>query len=188
MKRTIILCTAFAMLSTAASKAAISAAPYRLTKPAVSVTCSLTAGAGFEAHTNELRGELTVADSGEVTGAVDVTLATLSTGIGLRDRHMRDTYLEVGRGDGFATARLEHIQLARHDGPTTFSGILTLHGQQHPIAGTADLQWQRDGRVRVQARFPISIGTFGIAPPRYLGMGVQDQADVSVTVWADPVH
>jgi|SRR2546426_243521 len=156
---------------------------YRITTAGVAVICPLTVGGSFEAQTSAVAGDLVLADtSGAVKGAVQVDLATLQTGIGLRDRHMKDKYLEIGRSDTFTTARLEEIRIERaEEGSMPFHAKLTLHGEQHAISGMADLQGQqRDGALRVRARFPISLAAFGIQAPRYLGVGVRDEVQVQV--------
>jgi len=156
---------------------------YRITTAGVTVICPLTVGGSFEARTSAVAGDLVLADtSGAVKGAVQVDLATLQTGIGLRDRHMKDKYLEIGRSDTFTTARLEEIRIERaEEGSMPFHAKLTLHGEQHSVSGIADLQGQqRDGALRVRARFPISLAAFGIQAPRYLGVGVRDEVQVQV--------
>jgi polyisoprenoid-binding protein YceI len=163
--------------------------PYRITGAGVSVICPLTVGGSFEARTSGMAGDLVLADvSGVVNGAVQVDLATLQTGIGLRDRHMKDKYLEIGRGDTFTTVRLEEIRLERaEEGSVPFHGKLNLHGEQHMISGMADLQrQQQNGAVRVHAHFPISLTAFGIQSPRYLGVGVRDEVQVQVQFTAVP--
>jgi len=166
---------------------------FRVTTAVVTVMCPLTVGGSFEARTSTVVGDVALADaSGAVSGAVQVDLATLQTGIGLRDRHMKDKYLEISRGDTFTTARLEEIHLeGAEEGSMPFHGRLTLHGEQHTISGMADLQGQRrDGGVRVRARFPISLAAFGIEPPRYLGVGVRDEVQVQAqfTAMSARVH
>ncbi len=156
---------------------------YRITTAGVTVICPLTVGGSFEARTSAVAGDLVLADtSGAVKGAVQVDLATLQTGIGLRDRHMKDKYLEIGRSDTFTTARLEEIRIEHaEEGSMPFHAKLTLHGEQHSVSGIADLQGQqRDGALRVRARFPISLAAFGIQAPRYLGVGVRDEVQVQV--------
>jgi polyisoprenoid-binding protein YceI len=156
---------------------------YRITTALVKVVCPLTVGGSFEAQTNAVIGDLAVADaSGSVSGAVQVDLATLETGIGLRDQHMKDKYLEIHRSQTLTTASLEEIHIERaEEGSMPFHGRLTLHGEQHTISGMADLQAQpRGGGVRVRARFPISLAAFGIQPPHYLGVGVRDEVQVQV--------
>ena len=147
-------------------------------------------GGCFEARTSAIAGDLALVDtSGTVSGAVQVDLASLQTGIGLRDRHMKDKYLEIGRGDAFTTARLEEIRIERaEEGSMPFHAKLTLHGEQHTISGMADLQGQSDGRMGVRARFPISLTAFGIQPPRYLGVGVRDEVQVQLTAVSSHAH
>src|SRR5579863_3203967 len=64
----------------------------------VSFAASGPAGMSIEGTTSEL----TVADQGDNI-VITVPLANLTTGISLRDRHMRDKYLEVQK---FPTATL----------------------------------------------------------------------------------
>ena len=112
-------------------------------------------------------------------------LATLDTGIELRNRHLRDEYLEVERGPDFRRAVLSGIVLGdppptgggRRD--TRFSGSLVLHGVQRAIEGEAELL-RREGRIQVEAVFRLSLEAFGIPPPRYLGIGVRDAVEVTV--------
>ena len=156
---------------------------YRITTARVRVMCPLTVGGSFEAQTDAVIGDLTVADeSGSVSGMVQVDLATLETGIGLRDQHMKDKYLEIRRSPTLTVATLEEIHIERtEEGSMPFHGRLTLHGEQHTISGMADLQAQsHGGGVRVRARFPISLAAFGIQPPHYLGVGVGDEVQVQV--------
>ena len=44
-------------------------------------------------------------------GSLAVDLRTLDTGIGLRNEHLREKYLEVDKGPGFDTATLSEIDL-----------------------------------------------------------------------------
>src|SRR5262249_6624652 len=160
---------------------------YRITNAHVAVVCALTAGGSFTAQTTAVAGELKVTnESRALSGVVQVDLTTLETGIALRDRHMKEIYLEIPRGETFATARFEEMQIDGREGRTRFAGILILHGERHPISAVVDLQKQRDGAVGVRARFPISLAAFGIQPPRYLGVGVHDEVQVQVKFLAVP--
>jgi polyisoprenoid-binding protein YceI len=167
---------------------------YRVTAGKIVVACSLTVGGTFEATTKSLSGELSVPPAAvaavpdaavAVQGTLHVDFQTLETGIGLRDRHMRQEYLEVDRGGDFSTTTFSDLRIVKLEGKTTFEGILRLHGQSKHISGTAELQ-RRDGSVRVQARFPLRISEFQIPSPTYLGVGVRDEVQVSVTLTAVP--
>jgi polyisoprenoid-binding protein YceI len=151
----------------------------------IAVVCPLTVGGSFEAKSPSLSGQLTADPSqpGRLQGELTVDLATLDTGIGLRNTHMRDNYLEVGRGEGYSRAVLKDIVLASDPatatGATTFTATLLVHGVERPVRGDARLA--RDGdRVRVDASFPVVLAEHEIPKPRYLGVGVRDQVQVKV--------
>ena len=157
----------------------------------VTVVCPLTVGGSFEAKSSALAGRLTpdASQPGRLQGELTVDLATLDTGIALRNTHMRDNYLEVGRGEGFSRAVLKDIVLAGDaattSGATTFTATLLVHGVERPVRGDARLTRTGD-RVRVEANFPVVPAEHEIAKPRYLGVGVRDQVQVKVRFEASP--
>jgi polyisoprenoid-binding protein YceI len=158
----------------------------QVSNASLTVLCPLTVGGSFEAKTGALTGELTLdaGQSGPVTGELTVDLRTLATGIGLRDHHMRERYLEVQRGDSFAAARLDRIRLDDLDhlnpaAKATFSGVLTLHGEERQVTGTADIR-RSDPGLRVTATFLLKLTEFEIPNRRYLGVGVRNEIVVAV--------
>lgn len=153
----------------------------------VRVRCRLTVGGSFDAATSAISGTLRqTGPDASYAGTLRVDLVPLDTGIELRNDHLRETYLEVARGERFRHAALTGIELAvplapdaaRHKTP--FSGTLSLHGVERAITGKAELS-RRDGRLRVEAEFSLSLKVFDIPPPRYLGVGVRDRVGVLVT-------
>jgi len=160
---------------------------YKVSGAEVVVVCPLTVGGSFEARTKSVSGEVTAsaADPGTVSGALRVDLQTLETGIAVRDRHMRENYLEVEKGPEFAVATFDKIRIEKLAGKSTFKGTLLLHGQRQEVTGVADLQ-QRDGRIRVQAQFPIKVSAFQIPKPTYLGVGVRDEIQIKVMLTVEP--
>jgi polyisoprenoid-binding protein YceI len=159
--------------------------PLRVTSGEIAVVCPLTIGGNFEAKTTAIDGEVAPAAGGVIKGALVVDLMKLDTGISLRNRHLRNNYLEVQKGDGFAVAKLENIKVERLPGKTTFKGTLQLHGQQREVSGTADVQQAGNG-YKLTATFPVRVSEFQIPEPTYLGVGVQDEVTVNVTLTAVP--
>jgi polyisoprenoid-binding protein YceI len=172
-------------LMTAGAPAGAADDAYKISGGEVTVMCPLTVGGSFEAKTKNLTGDVTPAadEQGAVRGALRVELQTLETGIGIRDRHMKNNYLEVEKGPEFATAIIEDIRVEKLEGKTVFSGMLTLHGQKRKVTGAAELQ-QKDGRIRVQAQFPLKVSDFDIPAPTYLGVGVRDEIQIKVSLMA----
>jgi polyisoprenoid-binding protein YceI len=155
----------------------------------VTVVCPLTVGGSFEAKTTAIAGRLAVDSSrpGALAGQLEVDLATLDSGIGLRNTHMRDNYLEVGKGEGYSRAVLKDIVLAADPaaflGATTFTATLRVHGVERPVHGTARASREGTG-VRIDATFPVVLPDHGISKPRYLGVGVRDEVQVRVKLQA----
>lgn len=165
---------------------------FRLSGADVRITVPMKPGGAFEAKTTSLSGTLTLGSSRPalLKGEVSVDLATIDTGIGLRDQHLREKYLEISRGRGFDQALLSEIRLDQAEGEgfqgkTGFTGKLLLHGVSRDVAGTAEIR--REGALtRVEASFPLSLTDFGIQPPEYLGVGVANKLLVKVRLTATP--
>ena len=165
---------------------------WRVARAEVRVTCLITVGGSFEARTPSLTGTVAAGDSRPpvFSGDLSVDLRTLDTGIGLRNEHLRNEYLEVGHGEGFERAVLSEIRLGDVDpetfsGRTAFTASFLLHGARRTVTGHAEIH--RDGSsVRVEATFPVTLPDYGIAKPRYLGVGVKDEVEVKVSLVAVP--
>jgi polyisoprenoid-binding protein YceI len=165
---------------------------YRLSEADVRITVPVKPGGAFEAKTTALSGTLTLGTSAPMLlkGEISVDLATIDTGIGLRNQHLREKYLEISRGRGFDQAVLSEIRLDQADGEafqgkTPFAGKLLLHGVGREVGGTAEIH--REGTVtRVEAIFPLTLTDFGIEPPEYLGVGVANKLLVKIRFTATP--
>jgi hypothetical protein len=189
----LVFAVAVALLGRNDGATAQDGASWSVVQADVRVLCPMTVGGSFEAKTRSLRGTVALARSRPpvFTGALIVDLRTLETGIGLRDDHLRDKYLEVDRGEGFESAVLSDIQLGEVDahsfqGRTGFKGTLLLHGTKQAITGQADIHRQ-GAAVRMEVSFPVTLAAYGIPKPQYVGVGVKDQVVVNVSLVAAPV-
>lgn len=178
---------AIAALSLGLAGTAAGSESWRVSSGDMRARCRLTVGGSFDAATSEISGSLRpeAREASRFSGALRVDLGTLDTGIGLRNAHLRDTYLEVDRGETFRMAVLADIRLgepfpagsAAHG--TTFSGTILLHGVERPVTGETELS-RTEGRVRIKARFSLRLDDFDIPPPRYMGVGVRDEVGIEV--------
>jgi len=153
----------------------------------VRVICPMTIGGSFEARTTAISGAVTASAGGThaFDGSLAVDLRTLDTGIGLRNEHLRGTYLEVTRGPGFETATLSDIDVRgvtpdAPEGRGSFTAALTVHGVTKPVTGAIDVRRSGAG-LHVTAAFPVTLADYSIRRPRYLGVGVKDTVTVQVT-------
>ena len=179
-----------------ASHAQAADAPsWRIERGDVKILVPLKPGGAFTATTPSLSGTLALEQAAKpvrLTGEVSMDLTTIDTGIGLRNQHLREKYLEVGKGKGFDRAVLSALQLNGADGEafegrTGFSGMLVLHGVKHLVEGTVEIRREGAGR-RVQAEFPLVLTDFGVTPPEYLGVGVASKLLVKVQLSAMPTR
>ncbi len=125
--------------------------------------------------------ELTVADDA-ASVSVAVPLANLSTGIALRDRHMRDKYLQV-QTFPYATLKVDRAGM-RFPSPGAESiadaqGTMAIHGQTHPV--TFHYAMKREGAsYSVSGSVRINMKDYGIDVPSYLGVTVKPDVDIAV--------
>ena len=176
----------------ASSGAAAEGPSWRIERGDVKILVPLKPGGAFTATTPSLSGTLTLegAKPAHLAGEVSMDLATIDTGISLRNQHLRENYLEVAKGDGFNKAVLSDIHLSEvggeaFDGTTPFTGTLLLHGVKHPVTGTMEIHREGEGR-RVHAEFPLILTDFAVTPPEYLGVGVGSRLLVKVAFTAMP--
>ncbi|WP_434381087.1 YceI family protein [Melittangium boletus] len=126
--------------------------------------------------------ELTLKDDGK-TVVISVPLAKLTTGIDLRDAHMRDKYLQV---DKFPAAVLEvpwsEIKLPEAGQSLTqkVKGKLTLHGQTKDVV--AEYVIKRNGDVyEATGQMPVNFKDFGIDVPNYMGVTVKPDLETNTS-------
>ena len=133
-------------------------------------------------------GELRFSDK-TVSGTVIVNLSAFETGIELRDRHMKERYLEVAR---FPEAALEIEALVLPESldkgdvmvrDVAFHGQLSLHGQKRPVSGTAGVEESaQTNRITFTITFSTKTSDYAISVPSYMGIKVADEVIVSAVV------
>ncbi len=183
-----------ALLLLAAWTAAASAERFEFVPGAADNTASFQSRAAvesFEGKTHQVSGWIecdpaALGDSATVQVAID--LASLDTGIDLRNRHMREDHLEtarypqaVFRGGRLlgAPARLEPGRTARFE----IAGELDLHGVKRPLRAPVEATLDASGgkqRLRVVARFPVSLSDYHIARPQFLVIRLAETQQVTL--------
>ena len=113
---------------------------------------------------------------------VSVGLAQLKTGIALRDRHMREKYLETQKYPR-AKLRVEKASL-KFPSPgskvsATARGQLTLHGVTRNVSFKYTATGSRQ-RARVSGSLHVRMTDYNIKTPGYLGVTVKPGVDIAV--------
>ena len=112
-----------------------------------------------------------------------VPLDTLETGISLRDRHMKEKYLETQK---FSHAELKVSKaLLKAGRQQKGTGTFTVHGVSKPIDFVYDVTADANG-LSVQGTFDINIKQFGIEVPSYLGVTVKPDVKVAANFVVKP--
>lgn len=129
-------------------------------------------GLGIEGTGNDV----TVREQDKVVH-VSVGLATLKTGIELRDRHMKEKYLETPKYPrAELTVAKSKLSLP---GEGDAEGSLTLHGVTRPIR-VHYVAKGTDKELSVSGTLKLNIKEFGIEVPSYLGVTVKPDVNVAV--------
>ena len=189
---------AIVLVLAATSGRAAEAPAWQIEQGDVRVTVPLKPGGAFAATTTALSGTLRLVEAApgskpaRLAGEITMDLTAIDTGIALRNQHLRENYLEVGKGAGFDKAVLTDIRLAAADGDgfegdTDFRATLALHGVAKEVSGKVAVKREGTGR-RVRAEFPLTLTDFSITPPVYLGVGVGSRLLVKVQCLAIPVQ
>jgi polyisoprenoid-binding protein YceI len=184
-----------AALLTVVGAVAARSADYVLT-PGAGSTVSFESKApveSFSGKTQTVRG-LFRADldslAGEIEVSVEVDLASLDTGIGLRNRHMRENHIETGLFPHavFHGARiLEAEPAALAPGgvcEVVVAGELDLHGVVKPLTCRVRLALSPDGVLSIATEFPVRLSDHAIARPGFLMMKLADEQRVSLRLEA----
>ncbi len=128
-------------------------------------------------------GQMTV-EAGKVSGQAIFDLNSLDTGIELRNKHMKEKYLEVAKHPK-ATFEITEIKLPNpmpagdfnQDAP--FKGKLTVHGVTQDVAGVAKLK-KEGSQLTGNVEFATTVKSFNIELPSFAGITMADEVNVSV--------
>jgi polyisoprenoid-binding protein YceI len=153
------------------------------------VFVSKAATESFEGKTNRMSGTVVVDSSSvgdSITVHIEVDLASLDTGIGKRNQHMRENHLETGR-----------FPIAVFDGATVHGagahaltpgksvvldveGTFTLHGVSRRLRVSVTVT-PRDARtLEFVGTFPVPLADYGIARPTFLFLKLGEVQQVTV--------
>jgi polyisoprenoid-binding protein YceI len=121
------------------------------------------------------------AQGGPASGQVVVDARSAETGIGARDRKMREKVLESERFPEISLRpeRLEVLRREAERADVRLHGVLELYGSLHPIEIPARIETVGDD-VRVDARFRVPYVDWGLRDVSTFLMRVDDYVDVEV--------
>jgi polyisoprenoid-binding protein YceI len=137
----------------------------------------------FEGVTDRIDGFVALGEGGlaqdRIEGSefyLEVDLASIDTGIGLRDRHMRDNYLETDR---FPFATFAGVFGSVTEGgagvyAVTGRGAMTIHGVSRETLIPCEVQSVGDG-YRVRCAFQVLLSDHDIEIPKVMFMKLANE-------------
>jgi len=149
----------------------------------------------FQGKTKQVTGNISFdpANLGDsVTVRVDVDLASLDTGIPMRNKHMRENHLHT---DTYPKAVFEGGRILEASGRTLnpgdtvrlkLSGRFELHGVKRTIEVPVDATRAKDGTLQVTTHFEVPLADYKINRPAFLMMKLEPTQHVTVQVTAHP--
>jgi polyisoprenoid-binding protein YceI len=132
----------------------------------------------------------TLEDTGDAL-RFTVAMAQVTTGIALRDEHMRKNYVQVDQfPDAVLVVPKATLQVPGEVGASTtgdVAGFFTVHGQTRDVLVSFEIKRDRSG-LAVRGSFPFDVAQHGIQIPSYLGVTVDPvmQADAAFRVVETP--
>jgi polyisoprenoid-binding protein YceI len=139
---------------------------------------------------SEVRGrvELDPADLTTARATVEIPVASIRTGIDVRDEHLRgEKWLDAAKHPEI------RFELTRVEGPTSLArgeevsaklhGTIAIHGVEKPIVANAKVKWMGSA-VEAKARFQVKLSDHGIAIPEIVRFKVANEITVRVQLIA----
>lgn len=128
-----------------------------------------------------LGGKLEIVE-GKLQGVAKVNMQSFDTGIDLRNKHMKEKYLETPKYPE-STVTLKPVVLpgdtsqATYEYAGPFEGTLKLHGVEKPIKGELKVSKNAE-KWKGSFSFSFELQDYGIDVPKYLGITVSKAVSV----------
>ena len=144
----------------------------------------------FDGKTSDVTGTIVADPANPAESSVQVTInvGVLDTGNGLRNKEMRERYLETPK---FGTAAFKSVSVS---GPASIApnqpadisvtGDMTIHGVTKRMIISVRVVLIPDGRIHATSNFKIHMPDFGISVPHNILVTVNDEVPVRLDLWA----
>lgn len=127
-------------------------------------------------------------ESNQIKGEFKVALKDLTTGIELRDKHMKEKYFEVSKFPeaSFTISKIalptDFINQKKIFSAVPFEGKMKMKTVEKDINGLADVDSTEGSTIKVNTEYKTQISTFQMDIPSYLGIKVADEVTVKTSM------
>jgi polyisoprenoid-binding protein YceI len=144
----------------------------------------------FDGKTANATGTITADPAAPSQAQVDVSidLASLDTGVALRNQHMREKYLETAK---FPAVTFKSVSVSapasiapNQPADVSITGDFTLHGVTKRMTIPVKVTLLADGRIHAISRFSIRLPDFGIVVPHNVFVTVDDSVKIRLDLFA----
>ena len=144
----------------------------------------------FDGRTSNVSGSIVADPANPSAATVEVTvdMASLDTGNRLRNREMKELYLDT---KDHPKAKFKSVSVAAPDAiapnqpvEIKVTGDFTLHGVTRRITIPVRVVLIPDGRIHATSMFSVKMPEFGINVPKNILVTVNDEVPVRLDVWA----
>ena len=115
----------------------------------------------------------------EISGHFSIKLSDFKTGVGLRDKDLRNKVFVLDQYPPTAELTLNPIPLKLRE-KTDFSALLKMHGVEKEVQGQATVKFNGDKAI-FEATFNILLTDFNMKPPEFAGLKIQNDVRVEVS-------
>jgi polyisoprenoid-binding protein YceI len=128
-------------------------------------------------------------------GEISVDLDSLETGIALRDRHMKEKYLETGKGANYRNAvfKIKKISLPGSGLPKSgtiqskVEGTMTIHGVDKDLQIPMNINVE-GASAEFSGKTNLLLADFKIGVPSFAGVTVAETVELSFKIFALAKH
>ena len=139
----------------------------------------------FEGKTKKIDGYIFIESMEKLVGSkmyFEVDLKSLDTGIGLRNRHMRENYLHTDKYpfSHFEGEITEAIPDSENRYKVVSEGKIFIHGVSKKIKAEAFITTNGNGSYRIQAKFVVALTDFNIEVPEMMFFKIDEKMDLAL--------
>jgi polyisoprenoid-binding protein YceI len=120
----------------------------------------------------------------------EVDLRSVDTGIGLRNRHMRENYLHTDEYP-FTHYKGKIISVEKisiHEYKVITEGDIFIHGVDKPLTIEGKMTKINDVEYRIQAQFKVALTDFNIEVPKIMFLKIDENMDLVIDFYVKYVE
>ncbi len=110
----------------------------------------------------------------------EVDLNSIDTGIGLRNRHMRENYLHTDQYPftHYTGKIVKSTPVSDHSWGVKTDGKIFIHGVEQPLSVTGTIILMDDGSYRIVTKFGVRLPDFKIEIPSIMFLKIDENMDL----------